>query len=306
MESDNGVASVRRFNRYYTRKIGVLQEGLLDSPYSLTEARIIFEIANQKDVTASAIGEQLGLDPGYLSRTLNKLEQLNLINKTPAENDRRQRLIRLTAEGQKAYSMLDQRSSQEIGQMLQGLLGGQVQRLVKSMRTIETILDPPPSQANPFILRPHRPGDMGWVIGQHGLVYSQEYGWDVTFEAFVAQICADFINNFDPKKENCWIAETDGEPVGCVFCVKQSDEVAKLRMLLVSVQGRGLGLGTHLVRECIQFARRCGYQKMVLWTNDILVEARHIYEKFRFQLVEEEKHHSFGQDLVGQNWELSL
>ncbi len=300
------IDAVRRFNRFFTRQIGVLREGLLHSPYSLTEARIIFELANRSNLTASDLGNELGLDAGYLSRILNKLEQQNLIEKTPSDDDRRQRLISLTTEGQNAFSLLDNRSRDEISEMLNELTESDQIRLIDAMHTIEGILDHGFKYAEPFYLRHHEAGDMGWVIQQHGLLYSQEYGWDESFEALVAQICADFINNFDPQKERCWIAEMQGEQVGSIFCAKASEDVAKLRLLLVDPKARGLGLGTRLVKECIRFARRSGYKKLTLWTNDVLVEARHIYEKNGFKLVEEEPHHSFGHDLIGQNWDLML
>lgn len=300
------ISTIRRFNRFFTRQIGVLREGLLHSPYSLTEARIIFELANRNNLTASDLCHELGLDAGYLSRILNKFEGQNLIEKTPSYDDRRQRLISLTPEGQNAFSLLDGRSRDEISEMLGELGNGDQIRLVEAMRAIESILDHGFKYAEPFYLRHHEAGDMGWVIHRHGLIYYQEYGWDESFEALVAQICADFINNYDPQKERCWIAEMQGEPVGSVFCVKAGEEVAKLRLLLVDPKARGLGLGTRLVQECIRFARRSGYKKLTLWTNDCLVEARHIYEKHGFKLVEEEPHHSFGHDLIGQNWDLPL
>ncbi|MBE7552537.1 MAG: MarR family transcriptional regulator [Anaerolineales bacterium] len=300
------ISAVRHFNRFFTRQIGVLREGLLHSPYSLTEARIIFELANRSNLTASDLCNELGLDAGYLSRILNKLEQQNLIEKTRSDDDGRQRLISLTTAGQNAFSLLDNRSNDEVSEMLSELSEGDQTRLTDAMRTIEAILDHGFKYAEPFYLRPHEPGDMGWVIHQHGLLYHQEYGWDESFEALVAQICADFINNYDPQKERCWIAEMQGEQVGSIFCVKASEDVAKLRLLLVAPKARGLGLGTRLVKEGIRFARRSGYKKLTLWTNDVLVEARKIYEKNGFKLVEEEPHHSFGHDLIGQNWDLIL
>ena len=300
------IHAVRRFNRFFTRQIGVLREGLLHSPYSLTEARIIFELANQSNLTASNLCEELGLDAGYLSRILNKLEQQNLIEKSRSDEDGRQRLISLTTEGQNAFTFLDNRSNDEISEMLGELKESERVHLIEAMHSIENILDHGFKYAEPFYLRHHEPGDMGWVIHQHGLLYNQEYRWDESFEALVAQICAGFINHFDPQKERCWIAEIQGERVGSIFCVKESEDVAKLRLLLVVPKARGLGLGTRLVKECIRFARRSGYQKLTLWTNDVLVEAREIYKKNGFKLVKEEHHHSFGQDLVGQNWDLML
>lgn len=300
------ISAVRRFNRFFTRQIGVLREGLLHSPYSLTEARIVFELANRSNLTASDLCKELGLDAGYLSRILNKLERQNLVEKTRSDDDGRQRLLSLTSEGQNAFALLDNRSSDEVSEMLGELNESDRIRLIEAMHTIEGILNHGFKYAEPFYLRHHEAGDIGWVIHQHGLLYNQEYGWDESFEALVAQICADFINNYDPQKERCWIAEMQGEQVGSIFCVKVNEDVAKLRLLLVVPKARGSKLGTRLVQECIRFAKRSGYKKLTLWTNDILVEARNIYEKNGFTLVEEEHHHSFGHDLVGQNWDLIL
>lgn len=304
--STERVSAVRRFNRFFTRQIGVLREGLLHSPYSLTEARIIFELANQEDMTASDLGGALGLDAGYLSRILGKLEGEGLLEKTRSETDGRQRLLNLTTKGKEAFALLDSRSREEVSELLNELSEGEQQRLLSAMQTVEGVLGHGLKYAEPFFLRPHEPGDMGWVISQHGALYAQEYGWNETFEALVAQICADFLRTYDPKWERCWIAEMQGERVGSVFCVRESDEVAKLRLLLVHPKARGLGLGNKLVEQCVRFAKRSGYATLTLWTNDVLVEARRIYEKQGFRLVKEEKHHSFGHDLVGQNWNLEL
>jgi len=300
------IDAVRRFNRFFTRRIGVLREGLLHSPYSLTEARILFEIANRDDLTASDLSRELGLDPGYLSRILARLERRGLIGKVRSGIDGRRRLLSLTADGEDAFSLLDARSREEVAEMLGELSEGDQRRLLEAMRTIEGILEKGFKFSEPFFLRTHEPGDMGWVVQRHGALYFQEYGWDERFEALVAQIVADFISNYDPAKERCWIAEMNGERVGCVLLVKASDTVAKLRLLLVEPNARGLGLGNRLVEECIRFARRTGYRTLTLWTNSVLDAARHIYEKQGFKLVEEEEHHSFGHDLVGQTWELAL
>jgi DNA-binding MarR family transcriptional regulator/predicted GNAT family acetyltransferase len=300
------IDAVRRFNRFFTRRIGVLREGLLHTPYSLAEARILFEIAHRDDLTASDLSRELGLDPGYLSRILARLEQQGLIDKVRSENDARRRLLSLTPEGEGAFSLLDGRSREEVADMLGELSEGDQRRLLEAMQTIEGVLTKGFRFSEPFFLRTHEPGDMGWVVHRHGVLYAREYGWDEGFEALVAQIVADFINNFDPVKERCWIAEMGGENVGCVFVVKASDTVAKLRLLLVEPKARGLGLGTRLVEECIRFARSRGYKTLTLWTNSVLDAARHIYEEKGFRLVEEEEHHSFGNDLVGQNWELAL
>ncbi|MGZ3639054.1 MAG: bifunctional helix-turn-helix transcriptional regulator/GNAT family N-acetyltransferase [Ktedonobacterales bacterium] len=300
------VESVRQFNRFFTRQIGVLREGLLHSPYSLTEARIIFELGHRNEVTATDLCRELGLDPGYLSRILARLEQQGLLEKVRSERDGRARLLSLTADGEKAFALLDQRSSDEVGEMLRDLSERDQQRLLKAMDTIEEILGNGLKYSEPFVVRPHESGDMGWVVHRHGVLYAQEYGWDEHFEALVAQIVADFINTFDPQRERCWIAEMDGEIVGSIFLVKASETVAKLRLLLVEPRVRGLGVGSRLIAECIRFARRRGYTKIVLWTNDVLVQARRLYEKAGFTLVAQEPHHSFGHDLVGETWELQL
>jgi DNA-binding MarR family transcriptional regulator/N-acetylglutamate synthase-like GNAT family acetyltransferase len=300
------IDTIRRFNRFFTRRIGVLREGLLHTPYSLTEARILFEIANRDDLSGSDLSRELGLDPGYLSRILSGLERRNLIEKTPAKADARRRLLALTPEGEDAFSLLDARSRQEVAQMLGELSEEEQRRLLQAMRTIEGLLDKDLKYSEPFLLRTHEPGDIGWVVQRHGVLYAQEYGWDERFEALVARIVADFIDGFDSSKERCWVAEMGGERVGCVFLVRASEEAAKLRLLLVEPKARGLGLGTRLVEECIRFARSRGYKVLTLWTNSVLGAARHIYEEHGFILVEQEEHHSFGKDLVGQTWELAL
>lgn len=299
------VDGVRRFNRFFTRRIGVLGEGLLRSPYSLTEARVLFEVASGDDLTASDLVRDLGLDPGYLSRVLARLEGRGLLERVPSPSDGRRRLLRLTAAGDEAFSMLDRRSREEVTEMIGTLPEGAQGRLLDATRTIEKVLgddDPTPEP----VLRRHEPGDMGWVVWRHGVLYAREYGWDWRFEALVARIVADFVDGYDPEMERCWIAETDGRNVGCVFVVRQSDEVAKLRLLLVEPEARGTGLGARLVEECARFARGRGYRKLVLWTNSVLHSAQRIYEEQGFRLVEEEQHHSFGKNLVGQNWELEL
>lgn len=284
----------------------MLREGLLHSPYSLTEARILFEVAQRADLTASELGRALGLDAGYLSRTLAALEGRRLLEKVRSERDGRQRLLRLTPDGEAAFALLDRRSRDEVGEMLDGLGNGDQQRLLVAMGTIEGVLDKGLKYAEPFFLRTHEPGDMGWIVHRHGVLYAQEYGWDERFEALVAQIVSDFITAYNPARERCWIAEMNGQVVGSVFVVQADDTTAKLRLLLVEPTARGLGLGSRLVEECIRFARRAGYHKLMLWTNSVLVEARRIYEKAGFTLVAAEEHHSFGHDLVGETWELVL
>lgn len=300
------IDAVRRFNRFFTRRIGVLREGLLHTPYSLTEARVLFEVANRREATATDFSRELELDPGYLSRILAGLERRDLIQKAPSEVDGRRRILSLTDGGREAFAMLDARSREEIAGLLGGLSGGEQGRLLEAMRTIEGVLGEGSGFSEPFFVRTHEPGDMGWVVQRHGELYHREYGWDERFEALVARIVADFIEGYDPSRERCWIAEKDGERVACIFCVKESDTVAKLRLLLVEPGARGLGLGRHLVEECVRFARSHGYEKLTLWTNSVLGVARHIYEERGFRLIEEEEHQSFGRDLVGQNWELGL
>ena len=303
---DGRVGSVRRFNRFWTRQIGVLREGYLESPFSLTEVRVLYELANRGESTASELGEELGLDAGYLSRILRGFEKHDLIHKRPSETDGRRRLLRLTERGREAFAPLDARSRNDIGAMLGGMSIAEQERLVGAMRTIEGLLGVSPEPVVPYLLRAHLPGDMGWVVHRHGVLYAREYGWDERFEALVAEIVAKFIRQYDPKLERCWIAERDGEIVGCVFLVRESEEIAKLRLLLVEPKVRGLGIGSRLVEECIRFARQAGYRKITLWTNDVLNSARRIYEAMGFLLVHEEPHHSFGHDLVGQTWELML
>ena len=307
LDFDQSVAAMRRFNRFYTKRIGVLHEGLLNSPFSLTESRVLYELAHRDRLTATELGAELALDPGYLSRILRKFDQQGLIEKLPSENDGRRMLLKLTASGRAAFVPLDERSRGEIGDLLARLSSDDQRRLLAAMRTMTGLLsDRPDDQPAPYILRPHRPGDMGWIVHRQGLLYAQEYGWDETFEALVAEIVAKFVQNFDPRRERCWIAERDGEIVGSIFMVKESETIAKLRLLYVEQKMRGKGLGRHLVRECIAFARSVGYRRMILWTNDILGAARHLYEEAGFRLIQEERHHSFGKDLVGQYWELEL
>jgi len=306
VDIETRIAAVRRFNRFFTRRLGVLREGLLHTPYSLTESRILYEIANRDHVIAADLSKELGLDPGYLSRMLDRLEQQGLIQKVQSPSDGRQRLLRLTPDGEEAASLLDRRSREEIGEMLGNLSEQDQNRLMQAMHTIEQLLGEGLKYSEPYVLRQHEPGDMGWIVHMHGRLYAEEYGWDERFEALVAQICSDFINRYNPDRERCWIAEMDGQIVGSVMVVQESDEAAKLRLLLVDPRARGLGLGKRLVDECIRFARRKGYRKLVLWTNHVLVQARNIYQKAGFVLVRQEPHRSFGPELIGETWELSL
>jgi DNA-binding MarR family transcriptional regulator/N-acetylglutamate synthase-like GNAT family acetyltransferase len=306
IDSAQPVEAIRRFNRFYTQQIGVLTDGVLNSHFSLTEARVIYELAHLEQTTASALGGQLGLDAGYLSRILQSFKKRDLIHKQPSAIDRRQTVLRLTEAGQAAFAMLNARSQHQIEAMLGRLPPDDRQRLVAAMHTIEELLGAQPVPKVPYILRPHQPGDMGWITHRHGVLYAEEYGWDEQFEALVASIVAKFIQDYQPKRERCWIAEMGGEIVGSVFLVRQSDTVAKLRLLLVEPKARGLGIGSRLVGECVRQARQVGYSKITLWTNSVLTAARHIYEQAGFTLVNQEPHHSFGHDLISETWELEL
>jgi len=304
---ENRVASVRRFSRFYTREIGVLHEGLLGSPLSLTEGRVIWELAQRERATASVLAAELGLDTGYLSRILGGFEKRALIDRRPSERDGRQVVIALTDAGRALYATIDTRSRDAVAALLGEINGADQARLVAALETAERLLGPGRKPAGPsYILRLHQPGDMGWIIHRHGVLYAEEYDLDQRFEALVAQIAATFIENFDAARERCWIAERDGAIVGSVLLVKDSDEVAKLRLLYVEPAARGLGIGSRLVGECIRFARQARYRKITLWTNDVLVSARRIYQAAGFLLVSEEPHRSFGRNLVGQFWELPL
>ncbi len=298
------VEAVRRFNRFWTRRIGVLAEGYLESEFSLTEARVLYELAQREETTASEVVRALELDAGYLSRILRGFEDRALISRRRAPEDGRRSLLQLTELGRQAFAPLDARSREDIGAMLDGLSPEERDRVAGSMRAIERILGA--VSAPSYVLRSHGPGDMGWVVHRHGVLYSREYGWDEQFEALVAKIVAKFIRQYDPEHERCWIAERDGEAVGSVFLVRHSGEEARLRLLLVEPSARGLGIGAQLVDECVAYARGVGYRRISLWTNDVLHAARHIYETAGFHLTAEEPHHSFGQDLVGQTWELNL
>ena len=307
LELDERVAIVRRFSRFYTRKIGVLQEGLLGSPLSLTEARVLYELAQRESATASELAGDLVLDSGYLSRILSGFDKRGLVEKRASERDGRQIILALTDRGREMFAALNTRSHDQIAAMLSQLDGSDQTRLVAALVTVEKLLGAGQKSDGPsYILRPHQPGDMGWIIHRHGVLYAEEYGLDQSFEALVARIASAFIENFDAQRERCWIAERDGEIVGSVLLVKDSEEIAKLRLLLVEPKARGLSIGSRLVAECIGFARRAGYRKITLWTNDVLVSARRIYEAAGFNLVQEEPNHSFGRDLVGQYWELVL
>ena len=303
---DARIQAVRSFNRFYTRRIGVLQEGLLDSPYSLAEVRVLYELAHRPGVTARDLARDLGLDAGYLSRILQGFLRRGYLRRDKSESDGRQRPLSLTTEGRRAFAPLDRRSAKEVAAMLAPIPESAKDRLTGAMAAIEGILEPHAAAAGAFVLRTHRPGDMGWVVQAHGEIYFREYGWDERFEALVAHIAGEFIDRLDPARERCWIAERDGERVGSVFLVKKSAAVAKLRLLIVDPRVRGAGLGAKLVDECVRFARTCGYKRMTLWTQQNLASARKIYEAAGFEVTAREKHAMFGVPLVGETWELAL
>ena len=300
------VAAVRRFNRFYTRRIGVLDEGLLASPFSLAEVRVLYELAHRPGVTARDLARDLGLDGGYLSRILQGFGKRGLLRRGTSVDDARRRPLTLTAAGRRTFAPLERRSHEAVAALIAPLSESDQQRLVGAMRAIERLLDPGAAAAHPFTLREHRPGDMGWVVAAHGEIYWREYGWDERFEALVAHIAAEFIEKLDPRRERCWIAERDGERVGSIFLVRKSATVAKLRLLIVDPKARGLGLGRHLVAECVRFARECGYRTITLWTQENLLAARHIYQAAGFRLVQREPHAMFGVELVGETWNLRL
>jgi DNA-binding MarR family transcriptional regulator/N-acetylglutamate synthase-like GNAT family acetyltransferase len=330
---DDAVQAMRRFNRFYTRQIGVLQEHLLHSQFSLTEVRVLYELAHREGVTAVELREELGLDRGYLSRMLQNFETHRWIKTATSSADRRRILLSLTSKGRKVFNPLDRRSSEEVAAMINRISAAQQDRLFRAMREIQTILNPDESRISTsqekiltaeiaeesprtqrksspnatYTLRPPRPGDMGWVVQRHGELYWQEYRYDERFEALVAEIVAEFIQNFDPKRERCWIAEKDGERAGAIFLVKKSKTVAKLRLLLVEPWARGLGIGRRLVSECVSFARDAGYKKILLWTQSELHAARHLYEQAGFKRIAQKPHQSWGRkDLVAETWELNL
>jgi DNA-binding MarR family transcriptional regulator/GNAT superfamily N-acetyltransferase len=306
---DDAVAAVRRFNRFYTRRIGVLDRGFLDSPFSLAEVRVLYEVAHRDGPTAGQLSEALGLDPGYLSRMVRRFEQRRLVARERSRHDGRRHHLRLTPRGARAFGQLDQRQRAAVQALLHGLAPAQQQRLVRAMGAIETALGARRGRqpAEPYVLRPPRPGDLGWVVQRHGVLYAQEYRYDQTFEALVAQIVADFVTHYRPNRARCWIAERGGGIVGSVFLVQRSPTVSQLRLLLVEPAARGLGIGRRLVEECLAFARRAGYRKMVLWTQSELLAARRIYEATGFHLVDRERHNSFGRrGLVAETWETAL
>ena len=307
VENDmNGyVSAIRGFNRFYTRKIGVV-DGVASSPFSLAEARVLYELAHREQPTATDIRKELGLDAGYMSRILRGFERRKLVTREQSKTDERQRFLSLTAKGRKAFAPLDERSNRDVAAMLEKLSPTERQQLLDAVQTVGRLLGDKAEPRTPYLVRQHQPGDMGWIVHRQAILYAEEYGWDGTYEALAAEIVAQFIKNYDPKCERCWIAEKDGERVGAVFVAKASDQTAKLRLLHVEPEARGLGIGKRLVDECVRFARQAGYQKMTLWTQGILHAARHLYKQAGFRIVREEQHRSFGKDLTAETWELDL
>lgn len=302
------VRRVREFNRFWTRVIGVLDAGLAGTVYSLTEARVLYELAHRGDTEVADLRRDLGLDAGYLSRILARLAEAGLAERERSSTDTRRQVVRLTPAGQDAFAELEERQVGAVRELLDPLDDGRRDALVAAMRQVRRQFDDNRSGAPSVVLRAPAPGDLGWVVSRHGAVYAAEYGWDLTFEALVARIVADFAGTPEPRAAG-WIAEVDGERAGCVFCVPSADDpdgTACLRLLLVEPSARGAGLGARLAEECLRFARRSGYRRITLWTNDVLSAARRIYQKAGFQLDDENPHHSFGADLVGQTWSRAL
>jgi DNA-binding MarR family transcriptional regulator/GNAT superfamily N-acetyltransferase len=304
----NGTAHFRRFNRMYTRFIGALNEELLNSGHSLAEARVLYELATREAPKANEISDELSIDPAYLSRTLGKFQRQGMLRREASTEDGRSANLKLTASGKKAFKELNALSEKQASVILGALPPTRRAELIAAMRTIEGILAKTDRNELPFVLRPHRIGDMGWIVHREGLGYAEQYGWDESFESLVAKIVNEFTAHFDAKRERCWIAEIDGQNVGHVFLVKHPSQprTAQLRLLFVEPCARGRGLGDALVTECVRFARAAGYQKIVLWTQSILTSAHRIYQRAGFRLIKEEPHHSFGHDLIGQEWELEL
>lgn len=300
------IAAVRAFNRFYTRHVGALNEGLLRSPFTLAEARVFYELYAGSGWTAARLSRALSMDPAYLSRILKKLKARGFVEMQPASEDRRQRLLSLAEPGRDAFRPIDRASRAEVSEILARLGQSQQARLLAAMRTIQDILDPDDRRQAATVIRSHRPGDIGWIVHRQARLYHEEYGWDARFEGMIAQIAGAFLADHDPAREHCWVAEREGAILGSVFLVRAGAETAQLRMLYVEETARGQGLGRRLVEECLSFARAAGYRRATLWTYDLLVSARRIYEAVGFRLVSEEPHHSFGKELVGQTWEIAL
>ncbi|MCC3304217.1 helix-turn-helix domain-containing GNAT family N-acetyltransferase [Sneathiella sp. HT1-7] len=300
------IDAVRKFNRFYTKHVGALNEGLLNSRFSLTEMRVLYELYAGENLTAGDLSKSLSLDPAYLSRLLKKFKSEGLLKTEKSETDGRQRVLTFTQQGRRAFKPFIKASRDEVETILSSLSDATQIRLLAAMNYIASTLDPVDGKSDPVIIRSHRPGDIGWVIHRHAVLYAREYGFDSSFEALVAQVAGEFLTNFDPQFEHCWIAERNDEVLGSVFLVKKTTTTAQLRLLYVEPTARGLGVGRKLIDECIRFANHKHYEKLTLWTNSTLHAAIHLYEEAGFEMVEEEPHHSFGQDLVGQVWDLKL
>jgi DNA-binding MarR family transcriptional regulator/predicted N-acetyltransferase YhbS len=307
-QTQRRIAAVRRFNRFFTRRLELFREDYLHSPFTLTEGRVLYELGQRAETTATQLGQELGMDAGYLSRILRAFDGRGLLARRPHERDARQSLLSLTEAGRAAFEALDAASSAQVGALLASLPPGDQAGLVEAMERIERVLGPREEARVPYLLRAPQPGDLGWVVHRHGVLYAEEHGWDERFEGLVARVVADFAAELDPRRERCWIAERAGEVAGSVFLVRHPERegVARLRLLLVEPSARGLGIGRRLVEECTRFARRSGYHTITLWTNSVLHAARAIYEAEGYRLVREEPHRSFGPELVGQTWELTL
>jgi DNA-binding MarR family transcriptional regulator/GNAT superfamily N-acetyltransferase len=305
--SDRNVAAVRRFSRFYTKKIGIVDESFLQSPFSLAEVRVMYEIAHGEEITATALAEDLRLDPGYLSRLLRRLQSAGLVEREACANDGRRKVLKLSSKGERVFGELDLRQDEHVAMFLASVPDTQKTRLTRALAEVEEILGDRPKQTSQVTLRNHRPGDMGWIVHRHGVLYAQEYGYDERFEALVARIVNEFIERHDPARERCWIAEQESQILGSVFINKLTEETAKLRLLYVEPSARGLGLGGRLVDECIGFAREAGFRKIILWTQADLLAARRLYDKVGFKLVSEQRHRNFAErELVAETWELDL
>jgi DNA-binding MarR family transcriptional regulator/GNAT superfamily N-acetyltransferase len=304
---DDRVAAVRAFNRFYTARIGVLRDGLLRTPHSLTEARVLYELGQREVTEVADLRREMDIDAGFLSRLLARLQRDGLVARERSTDDARRQRVRLTDDGRAAFAELDRRSAEEVGAVLEALCDDDQRRLTSAMDTVRDLLaDAPAPAPGGFVLRAPHPGDLGWIVQAHGALYAEQYGWDDSFEALVARIVADYAQDHDPRREAAWIAEVDGEPAGCVLCVRRDDDTAQLRLLLVHPRARGRGIGGRLIEECLRFANRAGYERITLWTNDVLHEARRLYERAGFELLESAPHHSFGHDLVEQTWARDL
>ena len=305
-DTEHRIAAVRAFNRFYTQHIGLLRDGMVDSPYSLADARVLYELGRRAKPNATEISGALDLDPGYLSRIVAKFVDRDLLTKWPSPSDRRQFQLRLTTKGRRAFAQLDRGSHDVIAKMLEGLTESEQRHITAAMDAIQNLLIAPTSEKSAYLIREHRPGDMGWIVARHATLYNDEYGWAGVFEGLVAEIVAAFMKNYDRKHERCWIAEVAGEPVGSILLVKDSESVARLRLLLVEPRARGLGIGRRLVEESIRFARQCRYDSITLWTHSNLTAARAIYQRAGFTLVERKSHRDFGPEVIGEIWDLKL